>query len=71
MEPWATNHDGYLRPPVPEVICLFESIAGEHRQHDAVAVFMFRGFLKVFSWPLCEQNVGLKLAFGLIHHSSS
>lgn len=37
---------------VPETVCLLVSIAGDHRQNDAIAVILFVDFLE-------EQNAGL------------
>lgn len=55
----ATSCDGYLFPPVPEVVCLFKLDAGEYKQVILVAILLFVGFLGPTDLPLCEQNDGL------------
>lgn len=52
----ATNYDGYLFPPIHEIVCLLKLVAGEHRWEDADTVFLLKGFLEAGGWPLCEQN---------------
>lgn len=42
-------------PSIPEGVCLFKSLAWEHRQKDAVEVCVL---LEVAGWSPCEQNDG-------------